>query len=95
MSKMICAPAFSLSFLTKMLRPIVKSARRAGLFTFTKSVWFLMKGFPVYWAIGAPTTSSHEDKRRCCLRGVSNPSWRNISGSSSCIDFTFLLNTVL
>ena len=74
MSKMTCPPAFSFNRLTRRLRPIVKSARRAGLNTLTKSVWFLMKRSPVYWAMGFPTTSSHADNNRCCCKGVSNPS---------------------
>ena len=59
---MTCAPAHSFRRFTKMLRPIDRSARKAGLFTFTNSVWFLIKRSLVYRAIGSPTTSSQEVK---------------------------------
>ena len=67
---MTCAPAHSFRRFTKMLRPIDRSARKAGLFTFTNSVWFLIKRSLVYRAIGSPTTLNPDAAESLAIRSA-------------------------
>ena len=86
-SVITCAFTKSLSFRTSALRFMSSSWRNTDDVNVTKSTWlYIFKSF-VYDCTAGPSTCDQAFIRRYSLSGVSSPSSRHITLTSSAIDF--------
>ncbi len=87
---MTSAPTLALRRRTSDLRRMESSARRAGDFNLTWSVWLRMKACSVWAATGGSVSAVHASTRRYWLSGLSKPDSRMKRMSSVLMSSDFL-----